>query len=46
MAKNVEVLLSTVYAKNAIAARVTLLEKSKTRERIWLVIHTELGPYL
>ena len=35
-----------VYALDSIARRVTLVEKSKSCERVWLVLHTDTGPYL
>ena len=35
-----------VFALDAIASRLTLVEKSEVCERVWLVIHSDIGPYL
>ena len=35
-----------VYALDSIASRVTMVEKSDLSERVWLVIHSDIGPYL
>ena len=35
-----------VFARADIANSVTLLEKSIAAERMWLVVHTDQGPYL
>ena len=35
-----------VFARADAARAVTLVEKSKTNERVWLVIHSDTGPYL
>ena len=35
-----------VYALDSIASRVTMVEKSDLYERVWLIIHSDIGPYL
>jgi hypothetical protein len=35
-----------VYAHEDLASRVTLIEKSADSERVWLIIHADVGPYL
>jgi len=35
-----------VFARNDIASHVTLMEKSETSERMWLQMHSNIGPYL
>ena len=35
-----------VYAQDGLASRVTLIEQSADSERVWLIIHTDVGPYL
>ena len=35
-----------VYAACAISGQVTLIEKSVEAERLWLLIHTERGPFM
>lgn len=38
--------LSCKIVKAPIAERVTLLERPRTSERVWIVIHADTGPYL
>ena len=35
-----------VFSRDDIASSVTLLENSEHAERMWLVVHTDQGPYL
>ena len=35
-----------VYAECAITGQVTLIETSVEAERLWLLIHTERGPFM
>ena len=35
-----------VFARSDVAANVTLLHRSADSERLWLIIHTDHGPYL
>jgi len=35
-----------VYALSSLSNRVTLVEESKTHERVWMVLHADTGPYL
>ena len=35
-----------VFARNDVADSVVLLERSATEERVWLVLHSDQGPYL
>ena len=35
-----------VFARRDVANLITLIEKSQTAERVWLIIHAETGPYL
>ena len=35
-----------VFALKTVSKQVVLLERSETSERLWVAVHTELGPYL
>ena len=35
-----------IFARTDTASNITLIEISKSSERIWLVIHSDVGPYL
>jgi len=35
-----------VYALDAVCRQFAMAEKSESSERVWLVIHTDTGPYL
>jgi len=35
-----------VYASSALANQITLVEKSASSERVWLIVHADTGPYL
>ena len=35
-----------VYVADDVAANVTLMQVSETAERIWCMLHTDMGPYL
>ena len=35
-----------VFARNDVAGSVVLLERSATEERVWLVLHSDQGPFL